>query len=355
MRNSAILNLGSTPESSAPDPTPRPEAFTQTQEALDQTKSEIRRMRSQLQRHEDEYEVHSRKTKILSMMLAVLLFALAASIWFAYPTLRDQKNMAATMLGLHTSANTLSDHVQSLQSGLNKTSGQLPVLTTRMDQISASMKAGLQTARTQAQTAANQMGQRIRADFNQTVQAIQSRMAGLESNQQETAGHVNQLEEQIASLKKELATVRQQSSDELGKVAQIQEEQQIHANVLSRIDQKVTSHQTSLDSISSQVEQKRSEFNVMNRKTEEVAPGIFLTIRRADAGKQEVDGTLQLSSESRMLTIRAQGLQKPFLFYGAAATRPMQLVFTGVTKSGASGYLVMPGAETTTPSTSKTQ
>src|SRR5689334_22033242 len=125
MQGSAILNLGSTSDQSGVrDASPKPEAFTQTtEEALEQTKSEMRRMRTQLQRQEDDYEAHARKTKILSMMLAVLIIALAASVWFAYPTLRDQKNTAATMLGLHTMANTLGDHVQSLQSGLDKTSG----------------------------------------------------------------------------------------------------------------------------------------------------------------------------------------------------------------------------------------
>jgi outer membrane murein-binding lipoprotein Lpp len=83
----------------------------------------------------------------------------------------------------------------AVEAKLEKTSAGLPDLSARMDQLGASMKSTLQTARTQAQAAAAQMGQRIRADFTQSIQAIQSRMTGLESNQKEASGRVNELED----------------------------------------------------------------------------------------------------------------------------------------------------------------
>src|SRR5262249_38758800 len=150
------------------------------------------------------------------------------------------------------------------------------------------------------------------------------------------------LEEQVANLKREIASMRQESSAEAGKVNEIQEAQQNHSDALSHLDQKITAHQTSLNSITSRVDQKRMEFTATNRKTEEIGPGMFLTIKRVDAGKQEVDGSLRISSEPTELPFRAQGVQRPMMFYNGAGTGPLQLVFTNVTKNNVSGYVVMP-------------
>lgn len=343
MQSSRILNLTPAPsEPVNPDPPHAEEKVAQMDDLIEQTRSDMRRVRLQLEQQEDEHESHARRTRILSAILAFLVLILAGAAWFAYPTLRDQKKTTLDMLSV---AGALGEHVQSLESKFGKTSADLPALSTRVDQLGASMKTSLQSARAQAQAAATQAGQRIKADLNESIQAIQSRVAGLESNQKETSGHVNQLEEQIAGLKREITTMREQSSAEAEKMAAIRQEQQARAGDLARLDQRVVSNQTALDSISTRVERKRVEFQLPNRKVEQVAPGIFLAVSRADTKKQEVDGTLQLAAESRMLTIRGQGAQRPLVFYTAGETRPFELVFTEVSKAGVSGYVVTPATE----------
>jgi peptidoglycan hydrolase CwlO-like protein len=346
MSNSRILNLNAIPAEPVNPEAPHPEdKVAQMGELIEQTRSDVRRMRNQLERQEDEHELHATKTKILSVILAFLIVGLAASFWFAYPSLRDQKKFALDMLGLQNNTGALGEHVQSLEAKFNKTAAELPSLSARMDQLGANMKTNLQSARTQAQAAATQAGQRIKAELNQSIQAIESRLAGLESNQKETSGHVNQLEEQIAGLKREIATMREQSSASAEKITAIQQEQQARGGDIARLDEKVGSHQTALDSISSRGERKRVEFQLSKRKAEQIAPGIFLAISHTDAGKQQVDGTLQFG-DARALTIRSQEIQKPVSFYTTDETRPSELVFTEVTKNGVSGYLVMPGSET---------
>jgi peptidoglycan hydrolase CwlO-like protein len=353
MHSSRILNLNPTPSEPVNPDAPRSEEnVAQMNDSIEQTRADVRRMRTQLEHQEDEHESHARKTKILSAILAFLVVTLAGAAWFAYPTLRDQKKTTLDMLG---AAGALGEHVQSLESKFDKTSADVPALSARMDQLGANMKTSLQAARAQAQAAAAQAGQRIKADLNESIQAIQSRLAGLESNQKETSGHVNQLEEQIAGLKREIATMRQQSSTATDKMTAIQQEQQARAGDLARLDQKVVSNQTALDSISSRVERKRVEFQLPNRKAEQVAPGIFLAIRRADTKKQEVDGTLQLGGDSRMLTIRGQGIQKPLSFYTSAETRPFELVFTEVSRTGVSGYVLTPATEVASTEAAKAQ
>ena len=159
------------------------------------------------------------------------------------------------------------------------------------------------------QAAATQASQRVRADLTKSIQAIQSRVAGLESNQREASGHVSQLESQIDGLKRELAAMHEEATTAAGEISQLR---------------------------------KRVEFELTNNKTTEIAPGIYLGIRNANIGKQEVDGTLQLAAESRMFKIRSLGIQKPMSLYASGETRPMELVFTQVVKNRVSGYILLP-------------
>jgi predicted nucleic acid-binding Zn-ribbon protein len=73
----------------------------------------------------------------------------------------------------------------------------LPALSDRVDKMQANMKTNLQAAR-------NQM--------NRSLQAIQSRLSGLESNQKESGERVNQLEEQVSGLQREIAAMRDQAA-----------------------------------------------------------------------------------------------------------------------------------------------
>jgi hypothetical protein len=207
-----------------------------------------------------------------------------------------------------------------------------------MNQLGESMLSALESTR----AAATQASQRVRADLTKSIQAIQSRVAGVESNQREASGHVSQLESEIAGLKRELTAMHEEATTAAAKISQLQTEQRNRVNDVSRIDQKMASHQTTLDSFSNRFNRKRVEFQLTNNKTTEIVPGIFLGIRSANIGKQEVDGTLQLAAESRMFRIRGLGIQKPMSLYASGETRPMELVFTEVVKNRVSGYILLP-------------
>jgi cell division protein FtsB len=343
MESSQILNLAPNPPETSQDSSRPADEFNQMGDLIEQTRSDVRLIRMQMERQEDEQESHSRRTKILSIVLGLLIVILGGAVWFAYPTVRDQQQTAMQLLGLKDIAGALGGQVESIEAKVNQTAKGFPALTSRMDQLQSSMKSSLQTASTQAQAAAAQVGQRLKQDFNQTFQAIQSRLTGLESNQHEASERVTQLQEQIAGLKQELASMREESTAAAARVKQLQDEQQTRSTAaLASLDQKMASQQTSLDSLSSRMDRKRIDFDLPKRQTEQIVPGIYLTIRRTDAGKQELDGTLQLGAESQMLPIRAQGIQKPIMFYTGSEQRPIELVFTQVTKDGVRGHVMMP-------------
>jgi hypothetical protein len=338
----SVLNLGLAPAPGEHHETTHPDADGAPMgDLMEETKSEVRRLRLRLERQEDEQETHARRTKILSVILAVLFLTLAVTSWSAYPALREGQKAAVGMLGLQTTANTLGDHVNAIEAKVNAVTGGMPALTKRMDQLQAGMKTTLQTARSQAQTVATQMTEKLRADINVSIQAIQSRLAGMESNQREASEHVAQLEDQIAGLKRELASMREETSTSAERMKKLQEDQQAQTSAVSGLDQRMTSSQSTISSLSARMERKRVGFELQGRKKEEIVPGVFLTIKRADTGKKEVDATLDFPAGTRVMSIYRQAIQSPAVFY-LSDDKPIELVFTDVAKNRTSGYVLMP-------------
>src|SRR5262245_60869656 len=147
----APLNLGPPPRKLDPK-TPTEGDSTRAQDLLEETRSYINRTWTRMDRQQEEHEAHLRRTKILSIIVIVLLGLFATAVWFSYPAFQGQKKAVADTLGLQSMANKLGERVGSVE---KKTSASFTGLTDRMGQLEESMKANLQTARTQAQTAAN--------------------------------------------------------------------------------------------------------------------------------------------------------------------------------------------------------
>ena len=345
MQTSQTLNLGPAPGKVDPKP-PTEGDSKRTQELLDETRSYINRTWTRMDRQQEEHEAHLRRTKILSIILIVLIGLFATAAWFSYPAFNGQKKAVADMSGLQTVANKLGERVGSVE---KKMTAGLPALTDRMSQLETSVKTNLDQARNQAQAAATQVGQRIRDDVNQSIRAIQSRLSGLESNQKESSERVNQLQDQVAGLQKELATMREEASASSARIKELTDAQQSSSRDLSGLNDRVAAGQTALNTLANRVDRKRVDFDVANRDAKQIAPDIFLTLRRTDAGRQEVDATLKIGADGGSLPIRAQGIRKPVLFYGSEEGRPIELVFTQIAKNRVSGYLIMPAPQPSAP------
>jgi hypothetical protein len=340
MANREILNLGQT---SVGKDQESPTAGDNARDLVDQTRFDVSRMRRQLERQQDEYESQSRRTKVLAMILGVLIVTFAAAVWLAYPTWKNQNIALADMPGVQNLANTFRERMSSVEVNLDKVSAGLPALADRFDQLQADMKGSMQTARNQAQTIATQAAQRIREDVSRSMQVIQSRLAGLESNQRESSERVNLLQQQITRLQQELAAMRESASAATERIERLNVAHQTSSQQLMGLNTRMDANKDELDTLTSQLDRKRIDFEVPNRRYTEIGPNIYLIVGRTDMGKQEVDGTLRLGTvAAKRLAIREQAIQEPIIFYIEDERRPAELVLTKVSKAGVSGYLIMP-------------
>jgi hypothetical protein len=90
------------------------------------------------------------------------------------------------------------------------------------------------------------------------------------------------------------------------------------------------------------VNRNRIDFEVSRNKTQEVAPGIFLTVRDMNVERQQINGWLQISAEGRTVMLRDQRANKPMVFTTKHDERSHELIFTRVGKQGVTGYLLIP-------------
>ena len=348
MHSSQTLNLGQTPGKFGQESMRVEGDSSLNRELIEQTRSDLQRMQVDVEQQQDAYETYERRTKILGVVVVFLLICMAAGFWLVYPTLKDQKNAAAGMPVLQTLANKLGERLESVESNLGKMTAGLPPLVDRMDQLQGDLKTNLQAARDQAQAVATKVGERVREDVSRSMQAIQSRLTGVESNQKEAAERVTQLQDQVAGLQRELTAVREEASTASERVKAINDAQQSSKRDVSGLNERVVTNQAAISSLANRIDRKRVDFEVEKRQTKQIAPNIQFTLNRIDTGKKEVDGTLQVGAEAMSLPVQRLGIQKPMMFYAPDEDRPMELVFTQVSKNAVSGYLVVPVGDATT-------
>ena len=189
-------------------------------------------------------------------------------------------------------------------------------------------------------------GQKTAAD----IFGFQSRASERESTQTDSSERVNQLQEQVAGLQREIAALRDEKkgSAATGKTKELlNDAQQTRSRESSGLTEPVVTNQTAPNTSDNRADRKRIDFEVSSRQAKEVAPNLYITVSRADAGKQEIDATLKLG-ENDGVTIRGQAIRKPVLFRIPDESRPIELVFTQISSDGASGYLMMPLPRTNT-------
>jgi len=188
---------------------------------------------------------------------------------------------------------------------------------------------------------------RASQNLNQGSGLSQSRVPELESKQRESNERLTQLQEQVAGLQREIAAMREEASAATGKPKGPDDTKQASTRESSGPNERPVANQTAPNTPANRVDRKRIDFEVSNRQAKEIASDLYLTLSRADAGKQEVDATLKLGDDAGYVTIRGQGIRKPVLFRMPHESRPSELVFTQISTNGASGYLMMPVPSTT--------
>jgi glycine cleavage system regulatory protein len=265
-----------------------------------------------------------------SVIVVTLLSAVVvAGGWWVDSRLRKQGTSFVEILGLQASVDMLGKRMSAAEVAISTFPGELRNVSTRVDALDKKGAAKGQTASVQPVMPA------APANPEQQTQVAQlnSRIATLQS--QHDADTM-----QIETMRGELALLRQDTSSEIASVrSQIPADaSQDVASLRAAVDR----DQTSIASLANRMDRDRSDFEVSQGRANEVVPGILMTIKSTDVGKQEVSGWLYLQHERRFVYLKNQGLMRPITVYGGSDKQAHDIVITRVRKSYAIGYVLSP-------------
>jgi chromosome segregation ATPase len=211
-----------------------------------------------------------------------------------------------------------------------------------MAKLETTLSANMKSMRNQAQSAATQAAERIRAQINQDLQRLQNRIGNVESVQKETQDQLAIAQNEIGSLRQEIAGLQKQNAQRSSDTDQTQADVNKPNGQVTALNGQAATQTDSPNKPNNEVERSRINFELSNNKTLQVAPQISLTIIHTDVEHQKVDGWMQLADEGRTVWIHALGVQQALLFVTRSDNRNHELVFTGIQDDGATGYLLLP-------------
>jgi len=283
-----------------------------------------------------------RGMQALWALVLLLVAGLIGASWYGYRLIDKQGSLLAQMPVLQQRADGTDGRLSSVEGKINHWGNAQTSLTDTMVNFEKTLSSSVKAVRSQAQEAANQVGQRVREELNQGMGRLQGRIENVESAQHEAQDRLAAAQTEISNLKQEITGLQKQNAE---RVAELQLTQgnvnRLNAQ-FATVNREVVAHTASLDALNEEVERQPVTFELSTSKTQQVAPGIYLTVSRTDVAQQKVDGWLQLADEGRIVWIRGLGVQRALTFIPTRENRTHELVFTGVQEKGVSGYLLLP-------------
>jgi hypothetical protein len=290
----------------------------------------------------ESYQIPKHRSEIFWPIAVVVVAAGVGLAWLSFPYL-SKKTSAPP---LQVTAQTEPDHLSVRLKGIEDKVGTWAIdkagMMDRIAQLEKSMNTGVRRARSEATA----MVEGVKREMNQGMEMIQTKLAGIESAQHETQDQVAKLQEDLTTAQHDLAATKQANTEMMNQLVQIQQAQDFTQNQVSRLQNRMLESDNRVDALSYQVDRRRVDFEVKKDRGDEVDSGIHLTITRTDVPRQQVDGWIQMAG--RFVRLRGANAQQPIPFASAGEQRSYQLIFTRVDDSGATGYLLVPGAPVNT-------
>jgi predicted nucleic acid-binding Zn-ribbon protein len=313
--------------------------IAQLREYVAEARSDIRRTENDIEQYQGAHESHVRRTRALWVIVILLVAGAAGLLWYGSPLLKEHQGLLSKLPLLQSTLNGIDARVMGAEGQIGQLANQGGGFSDRMSKIEESVRSNLKTVRNEARLT----GQQIKNQTGQSEQALQNRVSGVESIQREHSEEVDRLRNELAGVRQELASAREENVRQANQISsQIEQVHQSTRNDLSGLDRRLSSNQTALNALSHQVDRKRVDFELQNGHTREIVDGIYVTVKKTDVERQSVDGWVQIASDGRFLWLRGQGAQNPVSFSSRADARPEQLIFTRIGRDTAAGYILVP-------------
>ena len=275
---------------------------------------------------------HHRSRAPLWLAILGLAGALAGTSWYTLSRQKEHGDQLARMRGWAEELTGVRNRVGAAEQRIEAMPQEIDSVRQGVAAMDQRLTAALERAGKNLRGLGVALRNEIRGTAETQRQAVQARLGLLETERQSEAARAAWLEQQVAQLNQRLAGV----TEDLNRVqnAAALESQQLRAEI-RRTDGRVTQ-------VASFNNRPRERFEIWRGKTQEVAPGILLHITRVDPRYRRFHGWLQLVDEGKILWLRDQSVLQTFAFVAGRNALRHDLVVTGLTSGGVSGYLILP-------------
>jgi uncharacterized coiled-coil protein SlyX len=275
---------------------------------------------------------HGHRGLWIGVAFVLTIGLVGASTRWLNSELRAQGSSIAKLLGMQKTVDSLSDRMIGAETALSTFPAEMSKVSGRMDALDKKVTAVQKAATAKPAASASPAV----AELGSSVAKLNEQMAMLQAQHEDDAAKMEALRQDLANTRQEtalqFATVKSTiPHDAMPDVATLK-------NAVDRND-------AGISSLANKIDRDRHDFEVHEDRVVEIVPGVLLTIRNTNVGRQEISGWIYLENDRRVIYLKNHGLLQPITVYGVYGKDSHDIVITRVRKDDAVGFVLSPKSE----------
>lgn len=280
----------------------------------------------QVRREVDVRQIHDANTGSLWMAFAFLLVILAGVSFYGYRILQESNVQISQVPAMLKSMTAMNGRLDGVEGKLHAWATDWQSLSERLGGLEKTVKNNYQRARKHSEELNAQLEERIEDRLDGRDHVVDTRLDQLESDQKSEVARVNELSQELADARQEIASLRQETNTDL-----------------ALLHHQASGNDEQLGAIARQLKHDRVNFEVAKNQVSSIVPDISVNLTATNVAYQRFTGWVYYLPDQRFLWVRDHGVQQPVVFYGRNNSQQYQVVITSVRDASAAGYLLLPG------------
>jgi len=261
---------------------------------------------------------------------ALLLAALVGVAGYGYRTLEKDRIDLARVPEMVQALAGLSGRLEAAEKVMRAWTSDRQGLTARLSLLERKMNSTLQQARKHADELTAQLQAQMVDEMAERGAVVDARINKIEAAQVEEQTKLARLRGELASVREEIASLRQTSDREF-----------------ASLGQRMGTSDRAVEALEPRLDRQKVNFEVARNYTVELTRGVALKVLDTDVRYQRFSGWIQLLPEARYLWVDEHGIHQPVVFYRQQDGERLDPVVTRVAGNSVVGYLVVPVAPRT--------
>jgi peptidoglycan hydrolase CwlO-like protein len=291
-------------------------------------------------------ELESRHVFLRTLALVMVLFAIGAVAWYAYPTVKRYQAQFVQFGTTQKVVDGISDRVRQTDAKIEGWASEQQGVRDEIAKLRVTSRAQLNNAVKHAEEASSQVYNRIQAQIDERFQGLQTRLGRIEATTATDQARIAELRNEVDQARRDLA---QQTAAVAALRQQIDESNGVQQRQLAALQATEDNARHDVAAIQQKLSVRRVDFEATKSRPKELADGISLNVTATDPTRHTLSGSVSVEPDRRTIWLRSQNTQQPVIFYGSQDGAKRELVITNVTRNSVAGYLLLPADRAETP------